>query len=244
MISSASAGLLSLLPILAGGYLILRANFFRYWMAWLPGRYLYFNIAIAGLLMFILAAAIESHVDLSILRRILGEDHQQFFLPVLVALLLRLIFDALFFAMSKWNPETEKQRVLKAIGSKEFERFIYKAIDERRLIMATLEAGKVYIGLPLDTFSFADPDTGKKFLRLLPLESGYRDEKQRYEKTTIYSPAFEKMKKENPELDFKTVADNLQVVVPVRQIISVHLFDPDLYKTFHAAKSAGNGHKS
>ena len=245
MISSASAGLLSLLPILAGGYLILNAKIFRHWTAWLPGRILYFCIAIAGLLAFILAVAIESHFDLPYLRRIFGADVWRFSSPLLLTLVGRfIILDALFFGLSKWKPTMVKSLIFNAIKGQEFERFIFKAIDERRLIMATLEVGKVYIGLPLDTFSFADSDTGKKFLRLLPLESGHRDEKQRYERTTIYAPAFAKIKEENPAITPAIIADKLQVVVPVRQIISVHFFDPDLYKTFHAAKSAGNGHKS
>ena len=244
MTSSSSIGLLSLLPILAGGYVILSAKIFRHWTAWLPGRVLYFCIAIAGLLAFILAAMIESNVNLSSLQRIVGADILRLSSPFLLAWAVRIIFDALFFAISKWNPQIPTRLVFNAIKGQEFERFIYKAITEQLLIMATLEAGKVYIGWPLDTFSFSDSDTGKKFLRLLPLQSGHRDEKQRYESTTAYSLAFAKIKEENSAITPAIIADKLQVVVPVRQIISVHFFDPDLYKTFHAAKSAGNGHKS
>ena len=51
---------------------------------------------------------------------------------------------------------------------------LYTAMTTPRQVMVTLQSGKVYIGLVTSSF---DPSAERKYFQLLPLTSGYRQER-------------------------------------------------------------------
>ena len=76
-----------------------------------------------------------------------------------------------------WNRlirNSKHAAVLSAIDGHEFERLLLDGLKSGVPILFTLRTGKVYLGWVVST---ADPRRDRKWVRILPLASGYRDER-------------------------------------------------------------------
>lgn len=111
-------------------------------------------------------------------------------------------------------------------------------------IAVTLKNGKVYIGWVLQNF---DPAYERKYLRLLPSDSGYRDPAtHELNLTTHYSPVLQDVIR---RLDEAEVAANrvdrpplvepedFQIVLPISEIQSTVLWDWESYALFLEAET-------
>jgi hypothetical protein len=232
-----AAGLFALLPILASGYLLLRAKPFRYHTSWLSGYALYFRIAVAGLAWFCLFTGIAFLSSLPPL------SHAVLFGAFIGALIARfLIIDLIFALVVRRRPDAHTRLLFSAIKDREFELHVFTALEEQIPLMLTLENRKVYVGMPSDTFSFAEPDTDKKFIRLLPLKSGFRHS-QNYgvEFTTDYLEALARYGDEKTLDAALRATKNLEIVIPVRRIMTMQFFDEKIHSLFHSSPAAKGG---
>jgi len=70
------------------------------------------------------------------------------------------------------------------------------------------------------------------YVRILPLISGYRSENDhKINFTTFYDEIIEEIGNESGELNYVETQD-LEVVIPIARIVSIHLFDLKLYEHF------------
>lgn len=112
----------------------------------------------------------------------------------------------------------------------DIEYLLVRSVERTMPIQVTLSTRKVYIG---DVVELIEPQNERKTLRLLPLLSGYRDEVDfsivfTTSYTDLYADAL------NPEAvaSSGTVPlkiEDFEVVVQLRDIVSINLFDVDTY---------------
>ncbi|MDQ2921061.1 MAG: hypothetical protein M3R52_05555, partial [Acidobacteriota bacterium] len=75
-----------------------------------------------------------------------------------------------------------------------FELLLKKAQDQTKTVSVTMSNGKVYVGWVTHTFNPALPT---KFIQILPIKSGYRNEETKWlEFTTFYSEALDNLKRD------------------------------------------------
>lgn len=99
----------------------------------------------------------------------------------------------------------------------ELEILLWEALHGAEPIEVTLETGKVYIGLPVDTTYPREP---RRYVRILPYVSGFRDSRQEFHLTVQYLDLLETAEgRESREVE---------LVIPVDRIVSARMFDLDL----------------
>lgn len=95
-------------------------------------------------------------------------------------------------------------------------------------LAVTLDESKIYIGFPIagEPFGVAS----KRWLRLRPMFSGYRDENRELHLTTDYQPVISLLTGSD---GISAVAGRaFDVVVPFERIVSAHPFDLESYKNY------------
>ena len=101
---------------------------------------------------------------------------------------------------------------------------------ELKLVSVALKSRKVYIGFVTGSF---DPMNDRKYIQLLPLQSGYRrSETLQLIITTDYSQVYNRIVQSEVDTN-KIRIDNFKVVVPVSEIASINLFDQEAYGLFN-----------
>ena len=112
------------------------------------------------------------------------------------------------------------------VSQKFFEAHLMKAMESDLQIMVTLESGKVYIGWAKSVRRRADI----KWLTLLPVISGYRDDEQALQIMVDYSGTL--LKKAFSQRH--TAGDlNLDITLPVEKIATLQFFDADFYRSIN-----------
>jgi len=238
----------SILLILAGGWLSLRAQSLRP-IIWSESGYnLYFKIAAAGLLCFLVSAAAFTSLGFSSVVALSCEGAYRNASPGVagffrffyqcsgeifmvaswttpfVGLLVFVLFSR-FSRLARWVTDWRLKNIFR---EKEFEKIVSHAIDENNTLLITLDNHKAYIGWPVDTFDFSQPDTAKKHLRIVPMMSGHRDSATMcLNITTDYSAALEEYRR------------LLAVVIPVEKVAMLQNFDLDLYRLFQIQNQTG-----
>jgi hypothetical protein len=115
----------------------------------------------------------------------------------------------------------------------ELEKMMYRAMGEFLLVSITLKSRKVYVGWPVRAL-IPNPRRGdiRPHIRLLPAISGYRhEETQELVFTTDYSLVYQRIEEEavpglSPEE--RLSADDLEMVIPVDEIVSANLFSTNI----------------
>ena len=98
-------------------------------------------------------------------------------------------------------------------------------MTETAQIAVTLSSGKFYTGYVTASF---DPSYDRKYMRLLPTLSGYRDpDTKTVVFTTSYAEVYGNLEDENP-------ADRFELVIPIASILSANLFEPRIFNVFEA----------
>ena len=216
-----------LIPTLMG-YLLLRAlNFTRFIIARDAGYHVLFKSAIAGGILVGI-----SHGIILTINRVgfnisdkwgIYVDYQfsdTVALSVLIGILAWLIGNRVY----------SKDKAAKAIATNNgdlIELLIRESMEDQNLIEISLKTGKSYIGFAVES---GIAKSGESDISLIPIESGYRDkDTKELEITTYYSLI---IAESHP--DAKSYLDyaDFQIIIPKSEIISVRLFDPDVYQRF------------
>lgn len=128
-----------------------------------------------------------------------------------------------------WNEEDEGVRSLLKYGS-QLEKMLFWALIEEKHVMVTLKAGKVYIGrIAISLTPQEDRD-----LLLLPIKSGYRDDKQRLMLTTHYDEAYKAI--EDNESEYVEIISDFGVVIPIPEILTASLYREDVHIKYFVHK--------
>jgi hypothetical protein len=118
------------------------------------------------------------------------------------------------------SAEADARVLADALQYDALELMLIEATQSTQQVMVTLTTGKVYVGFVLGT---ADPKKDRKVIELLPLMSGYRDEKQKVTFTTFYD---ELIRGESVD------EDDLRLVVMLDKVQSLSYFDSETYAKF------------
>ena len=132
-----------------------------------------------------------------------------------------------------WDDERYwAERALDTAGD-ELELLLFRSLVHKMLVMATLGSGKVYVGFVTRSLP---PDVERRYLRLLPVASGYRDgQTQRVEFTTLYEEVRQQAEDVGSPL-YGLLDQDFEIVVPLREIVTINLFDFVAYEAFNAPR--------
>jgi hypothetical protein len=129
----------------------------------------------------------------------------------------------------------EKKRVTKAIKSigNEFELLLESSFTENKLLSFTLDNGKIYIAwvkeLPIPSVS--------KYVRIIPIISGYRDDQKNVVFTTHYLSVYAEYIQEGRVKSIEELDTDL--ILNSDNIVTVSFFDIDMYAVFNTVGKVG-----
>ena len=109
------------------------------------------------------------------------------------------------------------------IKNDDLEKLFYKSASQTLLISITLANGKVYVGYVLRGI---DPESIHRFLKILPLISGYRDDKKMISFTNNYESMYQNIQ----DNIFDEFIGDLAIVIPYDEIRSANLFAMERYE--------------
>lgn len=231
-----SIGLLGLLPVLAGGYLFaVRSPLTRHFIHHRSDYGLYLVAVAAGsvalVLGWLLALVALAGPGWPALDAY-AADPGVWSLGALLALPIGWVGGEL----TRLLPERVRRRLYEqAIEYQALERVLLDSLVQDIPVRITLVDRKVYVGFVL---SAPDPTMPRRWLRMLPLVSGYRDrETLRYAFTTFYEPVYEEFVGDT--VDTEAVDPRFQIALPADRIASIGLFDFETYESFQRQAPAG-----
>lgn len=217
---------LLILPLVAGYLIITRSYFFKFRQQRLDSQRLVFETVLIAFVVACTTYGVRILIGfIPFFQDIMNWMYDQFpirtpllgtsIATILVALCFTLLGNSLFRSKEK---EFIK-RAIKDVGN-EMERHLEISYTE------DLSNGKFYIGwvneLPIPSVS--------NYIRLLPAISGFRNEHKELVFTTHYLDAYKQFLDKNPD---ETL--NIDIVLGLKDIISVSFFDQELYKQFNNA---------
>lgn len=222
-----------LLPLL-GGYV-----FLRYWdrtrfsSRRYSGERLLIHAAIAGIL-FLVAAFLATRLLLWIYPGLGAWWRQAVPFPYSGTALLAFVLGAGLWLPLNWlsrGPSAAADRVIDQTGDY-LERLLVRAIRRTKPVSATLKSGKTYIGFVVGN---VDPAFDRRFISLLPLQSGFRNAEHELVINTDYTRVYERISDEGrPEPELDELMKDFIIVLPVGEIQSVNIFDREAYRLFRS----------
>lgn len=219
-----------LLPLLGGYIFLTKWNRTRFDTKRYSGERLLFHAAAAGVVFLALSF---------IAVRLLASFQPQFYASWRAAVPFPdtgTSFGAFLIGLLVWIPlnwlmplEQETRRAITEWNDY-LEVLLERALMETKQVSVTVKTGKVYVGFVTSNF---DPAYERKYIRILPMSSGYRDPTQQMVLTTDYAKVYAQIIRQDPKLQTVGV-DDFQIVIPVAEIASANLFDPAAYEQFQA----------
>ncbi len=216
------------IPILAGYWLLTRLHYTHYSIVRESGYHLFFKAAIVGTALFFVAHLIVvlSGNFLSSMA-ITWSIHSisPFSASPTVITILGLLIP---FVGNKFYSKEKAARRAAERGGDLVELLIAKSIETQKLIELSLRNRKSYIGLGIVS-GIETIDKDKADIELLPMASGYRDERtQELFVTENYAEVLEQHTYQQ--------YDDFRIVIPMSEIVSARVFDPDAYTVFQEKK--------
>lgn len=130
----------------------------------------------------------------------------------------------------------------RAIKHDDFEQLLNEAVSRTLPIALSMSSRKVYVGFVMQTF---DPAHDRKWIKILPLVSGYRDKDNlQIQFVTNYHDAYGRVDPAQPDARLAGPLRHLApkdfgIVLPVDNIESANLFDLEAYKRFKTGRVGG-----
>jgi hypothetical protein len=217
-----------LLPLLGGFVLVTRWNCTRFTTKRLSGERLVFFAATAGVFLSVLSF---------LLLRIAGSvwpgveaawRTQVPFAYAGTSLLAMVIGFVAWKPLNWWSPRESAVRAAMEQWNDFLEMLLEDSIKKTSMVSVSLKGGKVYVGFVTGNF---DPSNDRKYIRLWPVFSGYRNkDTQELAVTTNYVKVYAETVSSNGGF---SIADQFQVIVPVGELQSASFFDAKTYDLFH-----------
>ena len=215
------------IPTLGGYWFLTHLNYTRYGVLRDSGYHVLFKSAIAGCSLVVVARLIIVFFLNPLLPRI-GEIWESYvpFDYYGTATLSALLGFALPIAINRFYGKEKAARKTATESGNLIELLIRESIDEEKLVELSLRSGKSYIGF---VFESGIARHGESDVALIPMASGYRKEDTReLEITTDYAPVIWKTIEESTSL----VYGDFRIVIPMSEIVTARIFDPDVYELF------------
>lgn len=106
---------------------------------------------------------------------------------------------------------------------------LQRALRNTQQVSLTTRSRKFYVGFVTSNF---DPAYERKYIKVLPTLSGYRHpEELTFRITTDYAAVYDQLLDRRPEF-LEEHADNFEIIIPVEEIASANIFDPDAFDLF------------
>ena len=216
------------IPILAGYWLLTRLHYTHYSIVRESGYHLFFKAAIVGTALFFVAHLVVVFSERLLAPTITASSLQlltPFSATPTVVALLGLIVPLVGHQF--YSKEKAARRAAES-GGDLVELLIAKSIETQKLIELSLRNRKSYIDLGIVS-GIETIDKDKADIELLPMASGYRDERtQELFVTENYAEVLEQHTYQQ--------YDDFRIVIPMSEIVSARVFDPDAYTVFQEKK--------
>ena len=222
-----------LIPTLGGYWFLTHLNFTRYGALRDSGYHVFFRAAIAGGFLAALARLVVLLLNYSLPQA--GEIWELYapFPHSGTAVLSVLLGVVLPFIGNRFYSQEEAARRIARESGDLIELIISESIEEQKLVEISLRSGKSYIGFALES---GITRQGESDIALIPTASGYRNkDTQELEITNHYAPVVQESLQSSsiaPDL----VLRDFQVVLPMSEIISARVFDPEVYERFQSVE--------
>ena len=224
---------LLLIPTLGGYWLLTHLYYTRYSILRDSGYHVLFKSAIAGCSL-IVASRLAIIFLLNPFFPSIGETwkfHAPFAYSGTVA--LSVLLGGVLPIVINWFYGKEKAAQRVAVESGDvIEILISESIESEKFVELSLRSGKSYIGLALESgiATHGEPD-----IALIPIASGYRSEEtHKLQITTNHAAIFEEFLSESSDM----VYEDFRIVIPMSEIVSARIFDPEVYERFQQEESS------
>ncbi len=137
--------------------------------------------------------------------------------------LIPSVVDRLFFLTTSFFQKLDCKFIRYVVRNNDFERLILESYVDQLPILFSLKSNKVYVGYVVKP---PNPLSQRRNIRILPLLSGYRDDKnQQVSFTTYYFDLVLEYIKRGYDLSC------LEMVLVADEVVSMHIFDVEVYET-------------
>lgn len=238
---SAAAEILPLLYILASGYLVHENLLLRLVYREYAGHALYFRVLAFGLLWQYSFAYWKQPPEAGLI------------VAVVLHFGVAALLNAAFYFRSDWAVGFYRRCF--HISEMFFDVHILQAMGSSLNVTVTLDNGKVYIGRVTSVRRQAD----SKWLTLVPMLSGYRNNRQELHITTKYLDALQVLEilKDRKTRDEENAGQggavengagqnlsnlstqDMLITLPVEKVVSLQFFDSDFYAAFNSPDGGG-----
>lgn len=133
--------------------------------------------------------------------------------------------------LNRRSKEVSAQRRVAKEDGNLIELMVNDSIDRGMMVEVSLQSGKSYIGIAMRV---GIPDRDHADMALVPMMSGHRDKNTAELHITDNYGATIQSILDDPESPQHLGFDDFQVIVPLREVISVRLFDPVAYRRLNA----------
>lgn len=230
-----------LIPALGGYWFLTHCNWTRFNAARASGYHLFFQAAIAGAVLVVVAYVV-TWIGFYLCPT--GGELWNSFVPFAysgTAVLSAILGLSLPPILNCFHDKEEATRQAALDKGDLIELLLAESTERQVFVELTLRSGKSYIGLALNSGLQAHNESD---IALIPLASGYRDpDSQELEITTYYAAVIdewlEELEEENERPDqpqeTEKRLENLEdfrIVIPMSEIVSARLFDLDVYERF------------
>ena len=218
----------ALIPILAGYWILTRLHYTHYSIVRDSGYHLFFKAAIVGTFLYFVAHLIVvlsgNFLSSMAITWSIHSISPFSATPTTVAL---MGFLSPFAGNWFYNKERAARRAAES-GGDLVELLIADSIETQKLIELSLKSRKSYIGIGIVS-GIETIDKDKADIELLPLASGYRD---KHTQELIIIENYAEVLVEHTYERY----DDFCIVIPMSEIVSARIFDPDAYALFQEMK--------
>ena len=224
-----------ILPLIAGYYLLTRSYYFKFKQQRLDTQRLIFETILLGVGITIVTYFTRAIIELTFPSWIPALYK---FIPIHLPYLGTCIFTLLFAVfitelINLFIPRHSQKFIEKAIKSvgNEFELMLESSFTEGQLLQFTLDNNKFYIAwvkqLPIPSIS--------NYIRIIPAISGYRNKEMELVFTSQYLSVYSEYIQEGKITGIEQL--NVDIVLNLKNIISVGYFDKEMYNRFNRLKT-------
>lgn len=210
-------------PALAGYIFLTRFNGTKFTLIRSSGYQFVLRAAIAGLILYVVATGLAwaAATKASNVVNLWGEVFPLEYSGTAALSFVIGFVSPWFLNLIPYFDKFSAQRRAAFLDGDQIGLLVDRSIEEGQIIELALSSGKSYVGRAVHG-TFGHRDIGD--VLVVPVLSGYRDrEKQSLVLTTNYEPVL----RDSVELD------RFHIAIPIREIVSVRIFDLEIYGRFH-----------
>ena len=218
------------IPALAGYLFLTRFNGTRFTLLRSTGYQFVLRAAVAGIVLYVIATSIAYVGDLmcpGISRWWTQVFPVEYSGTAAISFVIGLTLPSILNRLQYYD-KFKAQRDAAFEDGDQIGLLVDQAIQEKEFIELTLSSSKSYVGMPVHgTFGFRE--TGD--VLVIPIFSGYRHTKtQELTLTTNYGEVVLALIEKEPSELPGQVLKRFSVAVPIRDIVSVRIFDLEVYR--------------